>query len=153
MISQSVFAAGAGAAEAGADALAVGAGVLAVGAGALAVGAGALAVADGQGVAVADVAGAGIVVEEPAVGAAVGVTVAAGAGPVEAPPATAGVAPAAAGAAWAQGFAGAAALTEASSMVLMCGVMTAAIPTPSTTARSPIISAGRARGGRFSWVR
>jgi len=52
-----------------------------------------------------------------------------------------------------QGFARAAALAEASSTVLMCGVMTAAIPTPSTSARSPIISAGRARGGRSSWFR
>ena len=139
MISQSAFAAGAGAAEAGANAPAVGAG--------------AVAVADGQGVIVADVARADIVVEDPAGGAAAGVTVAAGPGAVEAPPATADVAPAAAEAGSGQGFAGAAALTEASSTVRMCGVMTAAIPTPSTTARRQIINAGRARGGRSWWLR
>jgi hypothetical protein len=135
MISQSAFAAGAGAAE---------------------VGAGAAAVADGQGVDVADAAGTGIVVEVPVEAD----------GPAALPdvPATAGVAaagdaanvadvadPAEAGVR--QGFARAAALAEASSTVLMCGVMTAAIPTPSTSARSPIISAGRARGGRSSWFR
>jgi hypothetical protein len=154
MISQSAFAAGAGAAE-------VGAGAAEVGAGAAEVGAGAAAVADGQGVDVADAAGTGIVVEVPAEAG----------GPAALPdvPATAGVAealpsapadaanvadvadPAEAGVL--QGFARAAALAEASSTVLMCGVMTAAIPTPSTSARSPIISAGRARGGRSSWFR
>ena len=148
MISQSAFAGGAGAAEVG---------------GAAAVVAGAAAVADGQGVAVAEVAGAGIVAGDPAGDAAAGVTVAAGAGAAEALPAPSGVAPAVAGAGAAaadpaaagppQGFAGAAVLAEASSTVLMRGVMTAAIPTPSTTARSPIISAGRARGGRSSWLR
>lgn len=135
MISQSAFAAGAGAAE-------VGAGAAEVGAGAAAVGAGAATVADGQGVAVAEVAGTGVVVEDPA----------------DALPAPAGVAPAGAEADVAdpaaagsrQGFAGAAAPAEASSMVLTCGVMTAAIPMPSPTASSPIISAGRARGGRSS---
>jgi hypothetical protein len=118
---------------------------------------------------VADVAGTGIVVEVPAEadGAAALPAVPAAAGVAEAlPPAPADVAPTAAGDAadvadmadpaeagvW-QGLAGAAALAEASSTVLMCGVMTAAIPTPSTTARSPIISAGRARGGRSSWLR
>jgi hypothetical protein len=140
MISQSAFSAGAGAV--GADEVAVGA--AAVGAGAVAVGAGAVAVADGQGVAVA---GTGIVVEDPA----------------DALPAPAGVVPAAAGAeadvadpaaaGLRQGFAGAAALADASSTVLTRGIKTAAIPTPSTTARSPIISAGRARGGRSSWFR
>jgi hypothetical protein len=137
MISQSAFAAGAVAAE-------VGAGAAEVGAGAAAVGAGAATVADGQGVAVAEVAGTGVVVEDPA----------------DALPAPAGVARAAAGAeadvadpaaaGSRQGFAGAAAPAEASSMVLTCGVMTAAIPMPSPTASSPIISAGRARGGRSS---
>jgi hypothetical protein len=158
MISQSAFAAGAGA----------------VGVGAGAVAAGAAEEVDGQGVDVADVdvadvAGTGIVVEVPAEadGAAALPAVPAAAGVAEAlPPAPADVAPAAAGdgpdvadmadpaeAGVRQGFAGAAALAEASSTVLMCGVMTAAIPTPSTTARSPIISAGRARGGRSSWLR
>ena len=155
MISQSAFAAGAGAAE--------------VGAGAAEVGAGAAAVADGQGVDVADVAGTGIVVEVPAeadgpaalpdVPATAGVAEALPSAPADAAPAAAGDAanaadvadPAEAGVR--QGFARAAALAEASSTVLMCGVMTAAIPTPSTSARSPIISAGRARGGRSSWFR
>ena len=164
MISQSAFAAGAGAVGAGVGVVAVGPGVVAVGAGDVAVG----AVADGQGVDVADVAGTGIVVEVPAEadGAAALPTVPA-AGVAEAlPSAPADGAPAAAGdaadvadmadpaeAGVRQGFAGAAALAEASSTVLMCGVMTAAMPTPSTTARSPIISAGRARGGRSSWLR
>lgn len=140
MISQSAFSAGAGAGAVGADEVAVGA--AAVGASAVAVGAGAVAVADGQGV-----AGTGIVVEDPA----------------DALPAPAGVVPAAAGAeadvadpaaaGLRQGFAGAAALADASSTALTRGVKTAAIPTPSTTARSPIISAGRARGGRPSWLR
>jgi len=148
MISQSAFAAGAGAAE---------------------VGAGAAAVADGQGVDVADATGTGIVVEVPAeadgpaalpdVPATAGVAEALPSAPADAAPAAAGDAangadvadPAEAGVR--QGFARAAALAEASSTVLMCGVMTAAIPTPSTSARSPIISAGRARGGRSSWFR
>jgi hypothetical protein len=162
MISQSAFAAGAGA-------VGVGAGAVAAGAGMVAAGAGAAEEVDGQGVDVADVAGTGIVVEVPAEadGAAAVPAVPAAAGVAEAlPPAPADVAPAAAGdaadvadmadpakAGVRQGFAGAAALAEASSTVLMCGVMTAAIPTPSTTARSPIISAGRARGGRSSWLR
>ena len=148
MISQSAFAAGAGAAE---------------------VGAGAAAVADGQGVDVADAARTGIVVEVPVeadgpaalpdVPATAGVAEALPSAPADAAPAAAGDAanvadvadPAEAGVR--QGFARAAALAEASSTVLMCGVMTAAIPTPSTSARSPIISAGRARGGRSSWFR
>ena len=165
MISQSAFAAGAGAVEVGAGAVGVGAG---------AVGARRRRGADGQGVDVADmdaadVAGTGIVVEVPAeadgaaalpaVPAAAGVAEALPSAPADAAPAAAGDAanvadmadPAEAGVR--QGFAGAAALAEASSTVLMCGVMTAAIPTPSTTARSPIISAGRARGGRSSWLR
>ena len=140
-------------------------------------GAGAAAVADGQGVDVADAAGTGIVVEVPAeadgpaalpdVPATAGVAEALPSAPADAAPAAAGdAAPAAAGdaanvadvadpaeAGVRQGFARAAALAEASSTVLMCGVMTAAIPTPSTSARSPIISAGRARGGRSSWFR
>ena len=161
MISQSAFAAGAGA-------VGVGAGAVAAGAGMVAAGAGAAEEVDGQGVDVADVAGTGIVVEVPAEadGAAALPTVPA-AGVAEAlPSAPADGAPAAAGdaadvadmadpaeAGVRQGFAGAAALAEASSTVLMCGVMTAAMPTPSTTARSPIISAGRARGGRSSWLR
>ena len=132
MISQSAFAAGAGAAE-------VGAGAAEVGAGAAAVGAGAATVADGQGVAVAEVAGTGVVVEDPA--DALPAPAAAGAEADGADPAAAGSR---------QGFAGAAAPAEASSMVLTCGVMTAAIPMPSPTASSPIISAGRARGGRSS---
>ena len=162
MISQSAFAAGAGAAE-------VGAGAAAVADGAAAVGAGVVAVADGQAVAVAEVAGTGIVVEVPAeadglaalpdVPATAGVAEALPSAPADAAPAAAGDAanvadvadPAEAGVR--QGFARAAALAEASSTVLMCGVMTAAIPTPSTSARSPIISAGRARGGRSSWFR
>jgi hypothetical protein len=159
MISQSAFAADAGG-------VGVGAGVVAVGVGAAAVGAGVVAVADGQGVAVAEVAGTGIVVEVPAeadgptalpaVPATAGVAEALPSAPADVAPAVAGEAadaadPAEAGAR--QGFARAAALAEASSMVLMCGVMTAAIPTPSTSARSPIISAGRARGGRSSWLR
>ena len=162
MISQSAFAVGAGA-------VGVGAGAVGVGAGAVGVGAGAAEEVDGQGVDVADMAGTGIVVEVPAEadGAAALPAVPAAAGVAEAlPPAPADVAPAAAGdaadmadmadpaeAGVRQGFAGAAALAEASSTVLMCGVMTAAIPTPSTTARSPIISAGRTRGGRSSWLR
>ncbi len=140
MISQSAFAAGAGAADAGA---------LAVGAGALAVGAGALAVADGQGVAAAEVAVTGIVAEDPA-----GADVAedpAGADVAE-DPAEADVADPS-GAGTRQGFA-LAALTEASSTVLTCGVTTAAIPTASTATKSPIISAGRRRrGSRSSWLR
>jgi hypothetical protein len=162
MISQSAFAAGAGAAEVGAGAVGVGAGVVAAGAGAA-------DEADGQGVDVADAAGTGIVVEVPAEadGPAAPSAVPATAGVAEAlPSAPADVAPAAAGEAAGvadvadpaeagvlQRFARAAALAEASSTVLMCGVMTAAIPTPSTSARSPIISAGRARGGRSSWLR
>jgi hypothetical protein len=162
MISQSAFAAGAGAAE-------VGAGAAKVGAGAAAVGTGAAAVADGQGVDVADAAGTGIVVEVPAEAdgpaslpdfpAAAGVAEALPSAPADVAPAAAGDAanvadvadPAEAGVR--QGYARAAALAEASSTVLMCGVMTAATPTPSTSARSPIISAGRARGGRSSWFR
>jgi hypothetical protein len=153
MISQSAFAAGAGA--------------VGVGAGAVAAGAGAAEEVDGQGVDVADVAGTGIVVEVPAEADGAALPTVPAAGVAEAlPSAPADVAPAAAGdaadaadmadpaeAGVRQGFAGAAALAEASSTVLMCGVMTAAMPTPSTTARSPIISAGRARGGRSSWLR
>jgi hypothetical protein len=169
MISQSAFAAGAGAAEVGAGAAEVGAGVAEVGAGVVAAGAGAADEADGQGVDVADSAGTGIVVELPAEadGSAARPSVPATAGVAEALPSVpAGVAPTAAGEATdladvadpaetgvRQGFARAAALAEASSAVLMCGVMTAAIPTPSTSARSPVISAGRARSGRFSWLR
>jgi hypothetical protein len=169
MISQSAFAAGAGAAEVGAGAAEVGAGAAEVGAGAAVVGAGAAAVADGQGVDVADAGGTGIVVEVPAEadGPAGLPDSPAAAGVAEAlPSAPADVAPAAAGdaanvadvansaeAGVRQGFARAAALAEASSTVLMCGVMTAANPTPSTSARSPIISAGRARGDRSSWFR
>lgn len=169
MISQSAFAAGAGAAEVGAGAAEVGAGAVGVGAGVVAAGAGAADEADGQGVDVAGAAGTGIVVEVPAEagGPAALPAVPAAAGVAEAlPSAPADVAPAAAGdaadvadvaepteAGVRQGFAGAAALAEASSMVLMCGVMTAAIPAPSTSARSPIISAGRPRGGRSSWLR
>lgn len=157
MILQSAFASGAGAVGAGVGVVAVGPGVVAVGAGDVAVG----AVADGQGVAAAEVAG--IVVEDPAGAAAAGVTVAVGAGAAEALSAPADVAPATAGAEadvadpaaaeLRQRLAGAAALTEASSTVLTRGMMTAAIPAASTTAKSPIISAGRARGGRSSWLR
>jgi hypothetical protein len=154
MISQSAFAAGAGA-------VGVGAGAVAAGAGMVAAGAGAAEEVDGQGV---DVAGTGIVVEVPAEADGAALPTVPAAGVAEAlPSAPADVAPAAAGdaadaadmaeAGVRQGFAGAAALAEASSTVLMCGVMTAAMPTPSTTARSPIISAGRARGGRSSWLR
>jgi hypothetical protein len=78
MISQSAFAAGAGA-------VAVGAGVVAVGASVAAVGAGVVAGMDEQGVAAAEVAGTGIVVEDPA-------------GAAEEPPTPADVAPAATGA-------------------------------------------------------
>ena len=180
MISQSAFAAGAGAAEVGAGAAEVGAGAAEVGAGVVAAGAGSADEADGQGVDGVDSAGTGIVVEVPAEadGPAAPPAVPATAGVAEALPSVpagvaealpsvpAGVAPTAAGEAAdmadvadpaesgvRQGFARAAALAEASSTVLMCGVMTAAIPTPSTSARSPVISARRARRGRSSWLR
>jgi len=79
----------------GAGAIAVGADVVAVGADVVA---GAVAVADWQGVAVAEVAGAGIVVEDPAGAAAADVTVAVGDGAAEALlSAPANIAPAASG--------------------------------------------------------